>query len=164
MGRTVVLVLASALCLGACGGDEDDAADTSVASTTAGRREPIVIRRELIVAATAGSEPTATGTILPGSMLGGSTFCAGGTIRDSHASLEAVPDRPQDLLHEWHREDRYHPGGQRGAAASDPDRLVDDRERDRSLRTARRKRESKAVYGSKPNSPVRETLTGTVTC
>jgi hypothetical protein len=88
MGRMVVLVVASALCLGACGGDEDDAADTSGASTTARRGEPIVIRGELIVAATAGSEPTATGTILPGSILGGSTFCAGGTIRDSHASLD----------------------------------------------------------------------------
>src|SRR5215203_4782750 len=88
MGRMVVLVVASALCLGACGGDEDDAADTSVASTTARRGEPIVMRGKLIIAATERSEPIATGTILPGSTLGGSPFCAGGTILDSHASLD----------------------------------------------------------------------------
>ena len=76
------------LCLGACGGDEDDAADTSAASTTARRGEPIVIRSTLIVAAEEGSEPIATGTILEGSTLGGTPFCAGGTILESHASLD----------------------------------------------------------------------------
>ena len=35
MRKEVLLLLVSVLCLGACGGDEDDAADTSVASTTA---------------------------------------------------------------------------------------------------------------------------------
>ena len=39
--------------------DEDDAADTSAASTTAGRGEPLVIRSTLIVAAEEGSEPIA---------------------------------------------------------------------------------------------------------
>ena len=45
MGRAVLLVLVGVLCLGACGGDEDDAADTSAASTTARRGEPIVTAR-----------------------------------------------------------------------------------------------------------------------
>ena len=35
MRRAVVLGLVDVLSLGACGGDEDDAADTSAASTTA---------------------------------------------------------------------------------------------------------------------------------
>lgn len=35
MRRAVVLVLVGVLFLGACGGDEDDAADTRAASTTA---------------------------------------------------------------------------------------------------------------------------------
>ena len=59
MGRAVLLVLVDVLCLGACCGDEDDAADTSAASTTAGRGEPLVIRSTLIVAAEEGSEPIA---------------------------------------------------------------------------------------------------------
>ena len=53
------LVLVGVLCLGACCGDEDDAADTIAASTTARRGEPIVIRSTLIVAAEEGSEPIA---------------------------------------------------------------------------------------------------------
>ena len=88
MGRAVLLVLVGVLCLGACGGDEDDAADTSAASTTARRGEPIVIHSTMIVAAEEGSEPIATGTILEGSTLGGMPFCAGGTILESHASLD----------------------------------------------------------------------------
>jgi hypothetical protein len=42
----------------------------------------------MVIAATSGAEPIATGEILEGSTLGGATFCAGGTIRDSHASLD----------------------------------------------------------------------------
>ena len=154
MRRRVLVVLVGVLCLGACGGDGDDAAGTSVASPTARRGEPIVIRGKLIVAAEEGSEPIATGTILEGSTLGGSAFCAGGTIRDSHASLD--PKMKAYLI------DRkitcpdgtvrigYHAGGQRRAAGSDPDRLVDDRERDRSIRTGRRKREKRGRVRPQP--------------
>ena len=39
-----MLVLVGVLFLGACGGDENDAANTSAASTTAPPGEPIVIR------------------------------------------------------------------------------------------------------------------------
>ena len=83
-----VLVLVGVLFLAACGGDEKDAANTSAASTTAPRGQPIVIREKLIIAAEERSEPIATGTILAGSTLGGTPFCAGGTILDSHASLD----------------------------------------------------------------------------
>ena len=78
MGRAVLLVLVGGLCLEACGGDEDDAADTSAASTTAPRGEPIVIRSTMIVAATERTEPIATGEVLEGSTLGVSPFCAAG--------------------------------------------------------------------------------------
>jgi hypothetical protein len=85
MRRAVVLVLV-VLLLGACAGDEDDAADTSAASTTAPRGEPIMVRTRMVIAATPRSEPIATGEVLEGSTLGGSAFCAGGTILDSHGS------------------------------------------------------------------------------
>jgi len=41
-----------------------------------------------VIAATAGSEPIATGKVIDGSTLAGSPFCAGGTIRDSHGSTD----------------------------------------------------------------------------
>lgn len=85
MRRAVVLVLVGVL-LGACGGDEDEAAETSAPSTTEPRGEPIVIRTRVVIAAAPGAEPIATGEVLDGSTLGGSTFCAGGTILDSHGS------------------------------------------------------------------------------
>jgi hypothetical protein len=86
MRRALVLVLVGVLFLGACGGDDDDAVDTSAASTTAPRYEPIVIRARAVIAAAPGAEPIATGEVLEGSTLGGLPFCAGGTIRDSHGS------------------------------------------------------------------------------
>ena len=51
MCRAVVLVLVGVHCLGACGGDDDNAADTSAASTSARRGEPIVIRTRMVIAA-----------------------------------------------------------------------------------------------------------------
>jgi hypothetical protein len=42
-----------------------------------------------------GADPT--GDVLEGSTLGGGAFCSGGTIRDSHASLDPVVD-PLGLL------------------------------------------------------------------
>ena len=170
MGRAVLLVLVGVLCLGACGGDEDDAADTSAASTTAQRGEPIVIRAKLIVAAEEGSEPIATGTVLEGSTLGGSPFCAGGTILESHASLDpddgAVPDRPEDHLPGRHREDRLHAGGRRRpcSAGSDSQKgvwtIVSGTGAFEGLGGGGK---GEAVYGPNPSSPVRSTFTGTVT-
>jgi hypothetical protein len=90
MHRVVVLVSVLALIVVACGGGEDGegaAADTSAAPTTE-PGEAIVIRTRMVIAATEGAEPIATGEVLEGSTLGGSPLCAGGTIRDSHASLD----------------------------------------------------------------------------
>jgi hypothetical protein len=81
-----MLVLAGALSLSACGGDEDDSADTNTASSAARRGEPIVIRTRKLVALKERTEPIATGEVLEGSSLGDSPFCAGGTILDSHGS------------------------------------------------------------------------------
>ena len=88
MRRAVVLVLVGVLSLGACGGNEDDAADTRADSTTAPRGEPIVIRTRVLVAVEERTEPIATGDVLEGSTLGDSPFCAGGTVRDSHGSSD----------------------------------------------------------------------------
>lgn len=118
MGRAVVLMVVGVLFLAACGGTEDDPADTSAASTTAPRGEPIVIRTRVDIADAPGAEPIATGEVLDGSTLGSSRFCAGGTIRDSHASTDPAvrlivetitcpagtvrlrfsPDEPQGLI------------------------------------------------------------------
>ena len=84
MRKAVVPVLVGALLLGACGGDEDDAGATSPDSTTEARGEPIVIRTRVTVADEEFSEPIATGEVLDGSTLGGSPFCVGGTVLDSH--------------------------------------------------------------------------------
>lgn len=97
MRRTVVLVLVGVLFLGACGGNEDDAADTSAASTTVPRGEPIVIRTRMVIATAPGAEPIATGEVLEGSTLGGSPFCAGGTILDSHGSPDPT-EEPYGLI------------------------------------------------------------------
>ena len=40
----------------------------------------------MVGAATPGAEPIATGEVLEGSTLGGSPFCIGGTILDTHGS------------------------------------------------------------------------------
>jgi hypothetical protein len=86
MRRAVVLVLMGVLFLGACGGAQGDAADSRVSPTTEQLGEQIVIRTRMVIAAEEGAEPIATGEVLEGSTLGGSPFCAGGTILDSHAS------------------------------------------------------------------------------
>jgi hypothetical protein len=78
--------------LAACGGDGDDVAEAGAASTTGSTGEPIVIRTNITVAAEAGAETIATGEVLEGSTLGGSSFCVGGTILDVHPS----PDPPEE--------------------------------------------------------------------
>ena len=92
MTRAALLVSAGVLFLGACGGEADEAADTSASSTAAPSSEPLVIRTSLVIAATAGSEPIATGEVLEGSTLGDSPFCVGGTILDSHRSPEPASE------------------------------------------------------------------------
>jgi hypothetical protein len=48
----------------------------------------MVIRTRMVIAATEGAEPIATGSVLEGSTIAGAPICAGGTIHDSHASLD----------------------------------------------------------------------------
>lgn len=79
-----MLVLVGGLFLEACG----DAADTGATSTTESPGEPLVIKTRMAVAAQARTEPIATGEVLDGSTLGGSPFCAGGTIVDTHGSSD----------------------------------------------------------------------------
>src|SRR3954470_21508764 len=88
MRGAVVPVLVGVFFLGACGGHDDDAADTGAASAREPRGEPIVIHTTMFIAATAGSEPIATGKVIEGSTLAGSPFCTGGTIRDAHGSTD----------------------------------------------------------------------------
>jgi hypothetical protein len=161
-----VVVLVGVLFLGACGG-EKDAASTSAASTTAPHSEPIVIRGKLIIAAEEGSEPIATGTILVGSTLGGTPFCAGGTILDSHASLDPkmepyLIDRkitcPEGTV-------RIGLTPEVGAEPQGPTQkgswtIVSGTEAFEGLGGSGK---GEAVYGPSPSTPVRETLTGTVT-
>ena len=97
MRRAVVVFLVGGLLVGACGGGDDGLSESSAASTTERRGEPVVIRTRLAVAATSGAEPIATGEVLEGSTLGGSPFCVGGTIRDSHASLDPAME-PYGLI------------------------------------------------------------------
>ena len=75
MRRAVVLgPVLGVLLVGACGGGEDG--------------EQVEIRTSVVGAATPGAEPIATGEVLEGSTLGGSPFCVGGTILDSHGSTD----------------------------------------------------------------------------
>ena len=165
-----MLVLVGVLFLGACGGDEKDAADTSAASATAPPGEPIVIRSTLIIAAEEGSEPIATGTILEGSTLGGEPFCAGGTILESHASLDpkmksylidlkiTCPDGTVRI--------GFTPevGAEPAPQGQTPQRgvwtIVSGTGEFEGLGGSGK---SEAVYGPNPSSPVRQTFTGTVT-
>jgi hypothetical protein len=95
--RGAVLVVVSMLFLGACGGSEGDATDVGAPSPTDSRGTPIVIRTRMPVAAEEGAEPIAIGKILEGSTLGGSPFCAGGSILDSHSSTDPAME-PYGLI------------------------------------------------------------------
>jgi hypothetical protein len=75
------VMLVGVLLVAACGGGgEEGASEPSVQS------EQVEIRTSVVGAATPGAEPIATGEVLEGSTLGGSRFCVGGTILDTHGS------------------------------------------------------------------------------
>ena len=82
--RAALLV---ALVSGACGGPAGSPA-TSAGPATAAAGQPIEIRARVMIAATPGSEPIATGEIREGSTLGGAPFCEGGTVVDNHGSTD----------------------------------------------------------------------------
>ena len=164
MRRAVVLVLVGVgvLLLGACGGDADDAADTSAASTTGRRGEPIVIRERVVIAAAPGAEPIATGDVLAGSTIGGSPFCAGGTIRDSHGSTDPAvrlivqtitcPDGTLRL--------RFTPDEPQGLTQTGSWTIVSGTGAFEGLRGSG---EMEVVYDPDEDSPAHVTFTGTVT-
>lgn len=162
MRGAVVLVLAGVLSLGACGGDEKIAADTSAASATAPRGEPIVIRTRKLVAATERTEPIATGNVLEGSTLGNSPFCAGGTVLDSHGSsdptvwliIETItcPDGTLKL--------RLEPDPSPGLNQTGSWTIASGTGTFERLRGSG---EMEAVYDPDPTAPAHVTLTGTVT-
>jgi hypothetical protein len=156
------VVLVGVLFLGACGGDEEDAADTSAASTTAPRGEPIVIRTRVVVADVERAEPIATGEVLGRSTLGGSAFCAGGTILDSHGS----PD-PDVLLiartitcPDGRLRMDLTPEVAQGQTQTGSWTIVGGTGEFEGLRGSG---EMEVVYSPDDDSPARETLTGTVT-
>jgi hypothetical protein len=165
-----MLVLVGVLFLGACGGEEEDGVNTSAATAPAPAGEPIVIRATLIVAAEEGSEPIATGTVLEGSALGGTPFCVGGTILESHASLD-----PKMKAYLIDRRITCPDGTVRigftpeVGAGPDPEgqtpqkgvwTIVSGTGKFEGLSGSGT---SEAVYGANPSSPVRSTFTGTVT-
>jgi hypothetical protein len=164
-----VLVLVGVLLLGGCGGDEKDAGDTGAASTSAAAGEPIVVRAKLIVAADQGSEPIATGTVLAGSTLAGTPFCGGGTILESHASLD--PEMEPHLIDMkitclagtvrigFTPEVGADPDPQEGQPQKGVWTIVSGTGEYEGLGGSGT---SEAVYGPNLNSPVRQTLTGTV--
>src|SRR5829696_2283701 len=80
MRGALVLVPVGVLLIGACGGGEDGASDASAKS------DDLLIKTSVVGATTPGAEPIATGEVSEGSTLGGSPFCVGGTIRDTHGS------------------------------------------------------------------------------
>ena len=95
----MLMVLGGVLVVGACGGREEGASETSLQS------EQVEIRTSVVVAATPGAEPIATGEVVAGSTLGGSRVLR---WRD-HPGHPRKPrsrggvDRPDDHL----------PGGQK---------------------------------------------------
>ena len=166
MRGAAVLVLVGVLFLGACGGGEDDAdADTIASPTTAPSGERVVLRTRIVIADTERAEPIATGKILEGSTLGGSAFCVGGTIEDSHGS----PDPDVALIARTITcpngkvRIRLMPDvgeGAQGQTQTGSWTIVGGTD---ALEGLRGSGEMQVVYGPADDSPVRETLTGSVT-
>lgn len=162
MRAAVVLVMVVLLLLGACGGDEDNTAGSSMAATTAPRGEPIVIRTRVLVALEERTEPIATGEILEGSTLGGSPFCAGGTVRDSHGSTDPTvwliietitcPDGTVKL--------RFEPDPSPGLIQTGSWTIASGTGAFERLRGSG---EMEAVYDPDPTAPAHVTFTGNVT-
>ena len=160
MRKAVLMVLG--VLLGACGQGEDGASDPSAASTTKQVGEPMVIRTSINIAARPGAKVIATGVVMKGSTLGGSPFCVGGTILDSHGStnpelslvartitcpegsvrMTLAPEMPQGLKQTGSWAIVSGTGDFEGLSGSG---------------------EVKIAYDADPGAPTRETYTGTAT-
>ena len=79
--RMALLLVFGVIFLSACGADDDRKTSAS---------ERMVIHTRMVIAATEGAEPIATGEVAETSTIGDSAFCAGGKIRDSHARTPAM--------------------------------------------------------------------------
>jgi hypothetical protein len=169
VAKAALVVSIGVLFVGGCGGDADEAADTSAASTAAPSSEPLVIRTSLIIATAYGSEPIATGEVLEGSTLGDSPFCIDGTILDSHKS----PDAAAEPYGPVYRTVTCPTGTV--ALGLTPDVTSDEPQGEpqkgswtivggtAAFETLRGSGKMETVYGRDERAPVRETLTGTVT-
>jgi hypothetical protein len=166
MRRAVVLVLGGVLLLGGCGDGEGGAADTNAASTSDGAAEPIVIRTSVVGATTPGAEPIGTGEVLEGSTLGGSPFCVGGTILDTHGSPDpevALIARTITCLEGTVRMDltpEVSQGMPQDLTQTGSWTIVSGTGAFEGLRGSG---EMEIVYDPDPNEPARGTYTGTVT-
>jgi hypothetical protein len=160
MHRKVVLVLVGVLLVGACGGGEDGASETSAES------DDLVIMTSVVGATTPGAEPIATGEVVEGSTLGGSPFCVGGTILDSHGSpdpavaliartitcqegrvrMDITPEVSQEMPQDLSQTGSWTIVSGTGA-----------------FEGLRGSGEMEIVYDPDPNEPARGTYTGTVT-
>jgi hypothetical protein len=85
-------MLVAVACSGLARGTADTSATPPAGSASAAAASPkpigesIVILTEMTIADAERVDPIATGNVLEGSVLGGSPFCAGGTVLDVHAS------------------------------------------------------------------------------
>ena len=124
--------------------------------------QQVEIQTSVIVAPTSGAEVIATGEVLDGSTLGGSPFCVGGTILDSHGSddpavwliartitcpegsvrMDLTPEVPDGLNQTGSWEIVSGTGAFEGLRGSG---------------------EMEVVYDPNPDEPAGETYTGTVT-
>ena len=160
MRSAVTLVLLGVLLVGACGGGEDGASETSVQS------EQVEILTSVVGAATERAEPIATGKVLEVSTLGGSPFCVGGTILDTHGSpdpevaliartitcpegrvrMDITPEVSQGMPQDLTQTGSWTIVSGTGA-----------------FEGLRGRGEMEIVYDPDPNEPARGTYTGTVT-
>ena len=158
-----VLVLVGTMLLGACGGGQDSDSEPGA------EPEQIEIITSISIAATPGAQVIATGEVLEGSTLGGSPFCVGGTILDSHASLDPAM-KPYLIDRKITCPDGTVRIGFTPEVGAGPDpegqtpqqgvwTIVSGTGEFEGLSGSGK---SEAVYGASPSSPVRSTFTGTV--
>jgi hypothetical protein len=158
MRKTMLLV--GVLLLGACGGGEDGAPKMSAES------DDLLINTVVVGATTPGAEPIATGEVAEGSTLGGSPFCVGGTIRDTHGStdpevaliartitcpegslrMDITPEVSQEMRQDLTQTGSWQIVGGTG-----------------EFEGLRGSGNMEAVYDPDPHAPARGTYTGTVT-